>query len=142
MRRRGDRNIERHRVHDSRSLKLHPHTVDAGARKRHAEPQLLLRVAVGVRGGDGMAVNHVDQVRTGGQHVAPGTQIRLESFGRCEREDEGGPFPGDRARRHRQLDMRIKGLLGRHVRLNADAVQGQVRARNDDRVRDELRRAA
>ena len=42
---------------------------------------------------NGMAVNHVDQIRTGGQHVAPGTQIRLESFGRGELEDKARSVP-------------------------------------------------
>src|ERR1700691_5488043 len=74
-----DGDVELRGVDYAIALELHPDTIHALARKVHVE--LHLGAAVG---DEGMGVNHVDQVVTGGEHMAPCAYVLLNTLGGLE----------------------------------------------------------
>src|SRR5215510_6588883 len=73
------RHIEVHGVDDALPLKLNPDSIAFAAWEYHVE--LNLRSAVR---DERMLMNHVDQIITGDQHVAPGREILLQTVFRAD----------------------------------------------------------
>src|SRR6185503_11093519 len=107
-----DWNVEGYRVHDAQALELHPDAVHAGTRKGHVELDVLAGSARRISGGYRMVVRHVREVGARGQHVAPGTEVRLHALSGTHPEHHRGILPrDDMGRRERELDTCVLGRL-------------------------------
>src|ERR1700680_3309101 len=73
------RNVEGHRIHDTLTLRLHPHPVYAGAGKCHVELELFVIGAV-VGCLNRVDMDHIHQVGTRRQHVRHRTEVGLDSI--------------------------------------------------------------
>src|ERR1700688_611295 len=75
-------NIEPRGIDDSLSLELHPHTISVFAREIDVELHLGTTI-----GDERMGMNHVDEVVTGGEHMAPRADVLLDSISRLKMEE-------------------------------------------------------
>ena len=66
-------NVELRRVDHTLALKLYPDAIGVLAREVHVE----LHVGTAIRN-ERMSVDHIDQIVTRGEHVAPGADVLLD----------------------------------------------------------------